>query len=809
MRLRGRVLAAAVLATGAVALVGGPALAAQTPAGVATPATVLPADPSTDSLPLAVSITSVSPQILEPGEDLTVTATVRNDGDTTIASPRASVRIYRYRMSSRDELARWANSGASSPIGDIAATTVLDDPLEPGDTATVRVTVPADRVRLLRTEDAWGPRGLTFDVGDRSLRRGIDRSFVLWGSASEVPTAQVGVLSSVVGPAMDPAAEALTSARGEDDEDATPAPTTTATPTPSATAGQSPTPEPTGATPTPTAVPGSDGEDESGTGQDAVEPDDALTTLTAAGGRLSRVLQATADFPFVSWALDPALIEDAASGSRAARAWLTGLTDAAEDREVLRLPWADPDLAAIAHAGDADAAGTDLLDLALGVTNTSEVSPLWQDATPVLWSADDVPDQVTATRAAGSGGGAPLVVGPGALPADDSAAPSAPTTVGTTAGALVALAPDPTLTALLTDPSAAQPTVTPASVAQRILAETAVLARSDDADSTYVLAATPRDWEPSAALAVAGLSALEDAPWVDTVSVADMLAAHAAGRAGGDGAQRAGLPATERNAAELTPAWVNALSADWRAASEFASVVDHPDALLDGLDEDLLAPLAVAWRADPDGRAAAVNLAHAETTARQSGLSVLLSEQFTVISSSAQINVAVRNDLDQSARVRVELRPQKGCLDTTRSAMTEVPANAETPVTLTLRATATCEVTVDVSLVSETGRELATPVTFSARVAPTIESVGGIVIGVLLALALAFGIWRTVRRGQTTRRGARVAPDAEGASALPGPGGDDTPTTPDAPDLSGPDGAPALGSAPAPTAPPADRQDQS
>ena len=254
------------------------------------------------------------------------------------------------------------------------------------------------------------------------------------------------------------------------------------------------------------------------------------------------------------------------------------------------------------------------------------------------------------------------------------------------------------------------------------------------------------------------------------------LGAHAAGKADGDGADRAGLPASERAATELTPAWVNALAADWRAASDFASVVEDPAALLDGLAGDLVAPLAVAWRADPEGRAAAVDDARAAATERQRGLSVLLNEQFTVISSSAPITVAVRNDLDQAAQVRVELRPHKGCLDTTRSALTTVAPRAETSVTLTLRATANCDVDVDVSLVSASGRELATPAAFSARVAPTIESVGTIVIGALLALALAFGIWRTVRRGQTARRGARVVPDApaeeDGAGpAGPAPGG--------------------------------------
>jgi hypothetical protein len=724
---RGRAFAAAVLAAGVLALSGAPGAAAVSARAGAEPAVTRPADPSTDTFPVSVSVTGVSPQVLAPGQDLTVTATLRNDGDEVVEAPRASVRIYRYRMSDRDELAAWADAGATSPIGDVAGTTALDAPLAPGASVSVQVLVPASDIRLLRTDDAWGPRGLTLDVGDGSRRVGVDRTFLLWASAAEVPTAHVSVLSSVVGPAAEPTgAGAGAAVDATEDPDGAEAPT-----------------------PTPTTVPTGGTDD----------PDDPLEALTSSGGRLGRVLQATADFPFVSWAVDPALVDRAATGSSAAQTWLTGLTEAAADREVLRLPWADPDLAAIAHAGQDSS--TDLLRLAAGVTGEQESSALWRDARPVLWAADDVPDDATAARAVDSGDGAPLVVGPDALPAAGSGTASAPATVRTPAGALTALVPDETLTSLLSEPAAAQPAVTPATAAQRMLAETAVLARSEDAGTTYALATTPRDWEPSTAVTQAQLAALRDAPWVDTETVADVLTAHAAGEADGNGDDRADLPASERSGTELTPAWVNALGAQWRAASEFASVVEDPAALLDGLDADLVAPLAVAWRQDPDGRAIAVDEAIAEGKARQSGLSVLLNEQFTVISSSAQISVAVQNKLDQTARVRVELRPHKGCLDTTRSELTEVAPNSETAVSLTLRATANCDVDVDVSLVSGTGRELATPVTFSARVAPTIESVGSIVVGVLLALALAFGIWRTVRRGQTTRRGARVAPEVE------------------------------------------------
>jgi hypothetical protein len=712
-RLRG-ILAGALVVT---ALTAGGALPAVGSTDL-TSAPAAPQAPSTDELPVSVSVTSMSPQVLLPGDDLTVTATLTNDGTTAIEQPRASVRIYRYRMSSAEQISSWAGSGTGSPIGDVAATVRLDAPLEPGASTTVVITVEADSIGLSRTADAWGPRGVTIDVGDGTRRVGVERTFLVWASDDEATSARIGIVAPVVGPADDPAARALAEQAAEASGDG--AATDDAT---------------TGTT--------------SGTTDDATDP---LTAMTASGGRLSRLLQATADYPVVSWAVDPALVERAATGSRSAQSWLSALVDASDDHEILRLPWADPDLSAIAHAGRSDdPAAPDLLQIATGVTGSDETSALWDDAAPVLWSADPVPDDVTAALAASSGDGAPLITGAAA------AETSGPATVSTSGGELTALVPDATLSALLGEPSSVQADMTPATAAQRVLAETAVLARSDDAASTTVLATMPRAWEPATALVQAQLAALSEAPWVDTTTVAEMLT--------GD-APRITLPDSERDGTELTPAWVDALSNSWNAATAFAGVVEDPDRLLAGLAGDLVSPLSVAWRADPDGRSIAVNNAIAESNQRQTGLSVLLNGQFTVISSSAQISVAVVNELDQDATVRVELRPQKGCLETARSSLVPVAANDETSVVLTLRATANCDVTVEVSLLSESNRVLATPVTFDARVAPTIENVGLVVVSVLLGLGLAFGIWRTVRRGQTARRGAKVANGA-GADTSP------------------------------------------
>ena len=58
--------------------------------------------------------------------------------------------------------------------------------------------------------------------------------------------------------------------------------------------------------------------------------------------------------------------------------------------------------------------------------------------------------------------------------------------------------------------------------------------------------------------------------------------------------------------------------------------------------------------------------------------------------------------------------------------------------------------------------------------APTVENVGTGVVGALLALGLVLGIVRTVRRGQSARRGSRRAAEDE-VRSLPVLGGDTGP----------------------------------
>lgn len=663
-----------------------------------------------------VRVTAVTPQVLRPSQDLVVTATVRNDTATALTSPRATLRISRFRLSSSTQLEAWAGSAVMADAGKAVGSVDIPGPLAPGASTQVSVPVPASAFALLTTPDAWGPRGLALELTDVGRRLGLDRTFLLWLPDETAPTpSMLSVLVPVVGPASTTAVTA----------------TATAAPT------SSPAPSPA-----PTATPST------ASAAAALE----LDALTGPTGRLRALIDATGHHAEVSWAVDPSLVEAAAAGGSSSTAWLADLTQRSVRRDVLALPWGDPDLAAIAHANRPD-----LLTLARDASAGSAAKVFGgSPQTQLVWAADDIPDATTATLAVRSGARA-LVVGPQALAPQDKATPKRAGTVAvrTDAGSLTALVPDVALTAALTDAETMDPGATPATAAQRILAETAVAAHEKASAGQHLLAALPRDWHPDVPIVQAQLDALAMAPWVDLTSVTGLIGST------GDSSARAPLPTSTHSPQELSPAHVVALGDARASVAAFATVVAVPDTLLAGLDREILGPLSVAWRDAPLERGALVDTVLTDANTRRTGLSVLVSPKFTGISSATQIRLTVHNALPQAATVRVDLRPRKACLTVTDGPTpATVAAESDAIVSVDVQANANCDVDVDVYLLASDGTVVASPVMFSARLAPTIENVGTLVVGALLGLGLVIGIVRTVRRGQTANRGARVSAQA-------------------------------------------------
>lgn len=740
--VRQRPAALRLLAGAAVLTVG--LLGAVAPAHAATTTVAGTAAASTArALPVTVQVLDVAPTVLRPGQDLVVRVRLTNDGTTAIERPGATVRIERIRPGTRAELQAWLDSptDAGGRVGAYAASATSDVPLAPGAQTELVATVRAQDVGLLDRPDVWGARGLAVEATDGGTRVGLQRTFVLWAPEGQYTQARVSVVTPVVGGATVP----------EDVEVDGPGPT--------------------------------------------------AAELTAPDGRLTALLDVVRPFDDVALAVDPALLADvteppAAPGTPAdpdataeptpaptgtatpdqvtsdapddaddapapgvSPAWADDLRSLAAGRDVVALPWSDPDLAALAHAGDtallaaatdATAAGADALGLAGARTD-------------VLLAPGPSTDQPTAELAAEAGAQV-LVTAAGDLAATGDVTVGARSEVTTGTGPLTALTPDPVLSQLLTDPTVLDPAATPATALARTLAELSVIARAGTLAPPHVLVTTPRTWQADPDLVAAVLTGVQESPWSRTTPLTALLGTTS------DTEQRTPLPASATAETELAPEQVRRLDDARSAAIDFAQVSDDATDLLAGLDEAVLAPLSVAWRSDVGARQAVVDGVVAAVDARRTGLSIAPLSTQRIISASGDLRFSVRNELAVPASVRIVASPRKACLRTEPSELVTLEPGAERVVQVPLHAVANCEVQVEAVVTTSAGTPVSPTLTFQASVTPTIESVGTAVVGVLLLVGLVLGIVRTVRRGQSARRGARLVHESD-ARSLPVLGG--------------------------------------
>ena len=702
-----------------------------------------PTPTAPDTLPVEVTLESMSPAILQPGEDLTVTVTLRNTGTVALAAPRVLLDLNRNPFVSRSSLTAWRTADASANLGTALVHVDLPAPLAPGSSATVTAVLPAS-AHGLRARAAWGPRGVALEVVDVAdptrARQGLLRTFLLWFPEQEVTATRVSVLAPVVGPAVDPYSEA---------------------------------------------------------------PLEELAAQTRPGGRLADVLAATREHPEVTWALDPQLLESVTTAdddatttpsSTAVATWVDGVLEAATDREIALLPYADADVSALAHAQ----AGSTLATAVDRSTRVAAAAGLPGASTLSLaLPADGRADLATAAFV-NHGSARAVVVGPGDLPSPAvlTYTPTGRATVAAAAGDVTVLVPDERLSTALTtglvngagtddsapaaEPPAADlsaagsadtddlrpaessapavdPAVaTPAYAAQDLLAELAVITRERPSTARHLLLTVPRDWEPDVAVVDAQLDALEQAPWVHVEPVAALV--------GSDdpGVDRGTLPARDTDDAEIAPSQLAGLGGAVDERTALAGMVEDPAAMLGDVERELLAPLSVAWRDDPVGRAAIVAQAAATTATLRDAVSVLPSSDFNLVSRTGEVPVRVTNALDLPVTVSVSLRPNDRRLVADEPVLVTVPAASETIVRVPVHAVQSADVAITVEVRTQAGDLVDDDANFTVRVRADWEGIGTAIIGSLLTVGVLVGLFRTIRRGRTARRAAPVAagPDA-------------------------------------------------
>ncbi|WP_232306590.1 DUF6049 family protein [Thermobifida cellulosilytica] len=737
-------------------------------------AAVLPTADDTQLPALAVS--EITPAAVGEKTTVTIRGLVINTTDRTLDDITVRLRYSPYPLADRKALERHSDSPDTAPYQSGPTTSPDNTPLPPGSAASFELKADAEDLDLYGGFGVY-PVILEATSGQEGELGEVHTFLTYTGSEKpkKLQTAWVWPLMDRPQRADDDtyltsdlAAELTEDGRlgrlltigaqdGEIDSSYT-----GPTPGPEETATQSPSPSPS---PAPSSSPAATSAPDDTEAQPGPTPEKAPTT---------------ADPVPITWAVDPALLDDIhrlgersywslsnADGSGPALEEHEATTDAqvwlaharlwlAED-PVLAVPYANPDLPALLGADLAGDAQT-----AVELSRSTVASLLGREAdTGLAWPADGVMDKATLEFLHSHGATTFLL--------DESAMPAQNWLGHTPSGAApLSLPGGEKGTALVIDRGLSRvlgaDTHTPGSSAlalQRFVAETAMIAaEAPDAKRTVVLA-PPQDWDPSAAYATGLLDATENLPWLSPVSLTEVRAGEA------DAEDRKGLTYPDKAAdAQLGADHLDRLGSIRRQVQLFNSVLEEGQ---DPFRPAVLRLESAWWRRDDEGADTVLDRVDQAVQEHKGKIYVIPGDPITLASKNGTLGVLVANDLsDQSVTVHLSIFSENSerlsIGDYTESM--EIGPGGKTTVYVPLSATVNGRTVLHLSLHNADGEPITdTPTTIPVNA--TGLGSGALIISGVAALVLVTALApRAVRRWQRER-----ARGDESAAAGPAPDG--------------------------------------
>ena len=700
------------------------ALGGVLPGALATPARAQ----TVGELTARIELASIGPSLVDPTQTLTVTGLITNTGVAPLELASARLRLARASLGTRAQVAAWSD-GTDERGGLVVGPTLDVEPrsIPVAATAPFALSVPASQLGL--ADQPFGAYGLAVEVraqGELGRQRvALTRTTMQWQPGPKRYEAQqISWLVPITG-------------------------------------------LPTGPDPTPARVAA------------AVGP----------GSRLRRVLTA-ASVPGVAWALDPALLlalqqvaavpvpdeepaptatppDEPVEVSRAAAiSFLADLRTAAAGREVLELPYADPDLSAVTAGGRGDlvraarAAGAGIIEQVLGI----------RPVTGVGWPADGWASDETLSQLALVGirdvildARSRRLVDP--LPYTTDARTDLAVLGGLAvpaghAGQVTGWLADPTLSSLASE--ARRPDLL---ATQRLLAETAAATSERTGLARRLLVVAPRNLDPDPTAFSDLVTATSRVPWLSVVPVTALRTPAPANADTADLPRHSTAPPASVAQAQLSAQHVAPVRRMRASLAAISEAVDPPTAVTDVLQRSSLALLSSSWRGQPElltERRAAV----AEQVATLTNKVHVLASSVNFLASSGRLQITVANDLPQAVsglRLRVTSTNPRLRVPTGEVATLALAANTRTQVQVPVQAIASGAVLLNAQLVSDSGRPLGQSVQVRVRVQPT-DTWALWVLGAVAALVFLVGLVRALRRPRRARvRFAQALADAEQA----------------------------------------------
>ncbi len=694
---------------------------------------------ATGSRSVDVSITSLTPTAPKKSDTLTVSGTVTNDTKGTVSGARVGLRVGPT-MNGRSAIDTTAHrTGYTEGLDG----TEIDrkyakkiGKLPAGTSRDFSLSIPVDQLHL--GENGVYQLGVSLTGGTSHQPwpqvLGIERTFLPWQSGPSQKKSQLTYLWPLI-------SATHVTARTDNDEDRTP-----------------------------------------------IFRDDRLAKELAPGGRLQQMVALGKNLP-ITWVIDPDLLATvdamtknyevqnpsgkgtrAGHGQTVAKQWLDALQKAVEGKQVVALPFADPDLASLAHRGKNVTGALSHLQGATELASTTVETILGvRPRTDFAWPVEGAVDSSIVDVATSAG--AHNVIARSDSLRETGGLSYTPTAARQIGGGNTAVVSDARLsTAFTGDMSKAENSTL---AIQRFLAQSQMInLQAPDKQRSIVVAPqrTPTTSQAQAmAAALEGLSG----QWTQPLSLGQAAKAKPDPNATQRVPSARSYPRALR-ARELPIEAFNSIQETQKTLDNFEPILTAKYRVVTPFGNAIRREMSTSWRSEAQN---ATGFRH-DVQTYLSGLTnkvrLVPKSNMTLSGRSATVPVTVQNNLVQSVELRLVLRSQQGNrLAVGDPQLVNVEGGHSQSVKFGTTANANGPVWVSAQLYTPDGQPYGDEMMFEVNVTEITSTVILVIAGGVLLLVLA-GVRIYIQRKRAAARGGEDGGDGEDAEEAHGQDEDDS-----------------------------------
>ncbi|MCL8011118.1 DUF6049 family protein [Streptomyces sp. AS02] len=676
---------------------------------------------------VAVAVDSLTPTVPGEGDTLTVSGTVTNKGKQAVTDAQVDLLLgpalnTRSEIDTVAERTDYQAGTDGSPVGGKYVKEFSK--LTPGVAQRFSISVPVDKL------DLGGDGVYQFSVslsGETSARPweqvlGIQRTFLPWQPDGADTKTRTTVLWPLVSTAH------MTAQTGSNEE------------------------------------------------QTPVFRDDALAAEISAGGRLQQLVSLGKELD-VTWVIDPDLLASvdamtesyrvqgegdtttAGAHREVARQWLVELQEAVRDKEVVALPFADPDVASLAHNGTNVTGSLSHLKEATDVAADTVDSVLHvQPTTDFAWPVNGAVDP-SIVKVATSAGADKLIARSDSL-VETGGLPYTPSAARPIGGGTTAVVADARMSTLfqgnLTRASSSTLTV------QRFLAQSLALNLQVDKQRNIVVAPQRMPTASQAQAMAEAVKALQGGTWSESQELTAAAAATPDSGATTKVPAPSAYPSSLRKQ-ELPRAAFEQIATTQDKLDKFKVILSKESRVVTPFGRAMNREMSTSWRGR-SGEAADYRNGIEAYIDSLAGQVTLIEKSDTKLSGrSATIPVTVQNNLVQGVEHLVlrltSENPRRLEINGDRyyEQPVEVSGGHSQTVKFTTSAQANGQAAVVAQLFTEDGQPYGAPVTFDVKVTEFTATVMLVIGGGFLLLVLAGFRMYTQRKRAAAREAERDA----------------------------------------------------